>query len=398
MELAEWTTQVGPSATLALVARVRAKRADGVHIHDFGAGEPDFPTPPAVLEAAFETARAGATRYTPAAGTPELRRAFAEKIHQIHDLRYDPTSEVAVTAGAKQALFVSLSVVLRPGRCVIVPAPAWVSYAPMVRMAGGRPVAFQCRSEDDYLPDPEALLRLRDETDAVAVVLNSPNNPTGAVYPEEVVRRLAGAAVERDFWIVSDEVYDRLILDKGLRHAPPARFARERTLAAYSCSKTYAMTGWRVGCLCGPREVVRHAANHLAQSTSNVAAPSQQAALFALRNADADADAMRRSYVARRDLICRLLSEAGFRFVRPAATFFLMLDVRPYLGRSTPAGAELATDEDFCSARLEEARTAAVFGSAFGAPGFVRLSFAVSEERIKAGVAALSGFVEGLRG
>ena len=391
MRYSEWTDRVEESATLTVVAKVRAKMEQGVEVVNFGAGEPDFLTPKVIRDAAHRAIEEGRTRYTPAAGIPQLRQAFADKLNRLYGLDIG-WENVVVTAGAKQALYAAVRAVCDPGCEVVIPTPCWVTYPEMVKLAGGVPVLVETKPENGYVIEPEAVEAAITEK-TTAIILNSPNNPTGAVYPEETLRQVVEIARKHGLALISDEVYDRLILDEGVEHTPLFRLERECAWGAYSCSKTYAMTGWRLGFGVANPRWIRYASRLLAQSTSNACSVSQFAALEALKAGDDDANSMKQEFIKRRDLICRLLEEEGFYYVRPRGTFFLMLKVEEWLGRRSGGGRELEDDFAFADALLEEAAVAVVPGTPFYAPGWVRVSFACSEEDIKRGVEALTRFV-----
>jgi len=395
MRYARWTSVVEPSATLAVVARVRQKVEAGVKVFNFGAGEPDFLTPKVIRDAAHRAIEEGKTRYTPAAGIPQLRQAFAEKMNSLYGVDVDGEN-VVVTAGAKQALYAALRAVCEPNMEVIVPTPCWVTYPEMVKLAGGVPVLVETKAENGYVLDVDAIESAVTER-TCAVIVNSPNNPTGAVYGREVLEGVVELARRHNLALISDEVYDRLILEEGLEHTTPFALGRECVFSAFSCSKTYAMTGWRLGFGVGNKEWVRYCGRLLAQSTSNACSVSQYAALAALREGDEDAARMRKEFVRRRNLMCRLLNEAGMRYVRPQGTFFLLLDVTDWIGGRSAGGAQITDDEAFAKALLEEASVAVVPGRPFYAAGRVRLSFACSQEDIEAGIASLVRFVESIR-
>jgi len=395
MRYAGWTSVVEPSATLTVVARVRQKVEAGVKVFNFGAGEPDFLTPKVIRDAAHRAIEEGKTRYTPAAGIPQLRQAFAERVNSLYGVGVDGEN-VVVTAGAKQALYAALRAVCEPNMEVIVPTPCWVTYPEMVKLAGGVPVLVETKAENGYVLDVDAIESAVTER-TCAVIVNSPNNPTGAVYGREVLEDVVELARRHNLAVISDEVYDRLILEEGLEHTTLFALDRERVFSAFSCSKTYAMTGWRLGFGVGNKEWVRYCERLLAQSTSNACSVSQYAALAALREGDEDAARMRKEFIRRRNLMCKLLDEAGMRYVRPQGTFFLLLDVRDWIGGRSAGGMEITDDETFAEALLEEASVAVVPGSSFHAAGRVRLSFACSQEDIEAGIASLVRFVESIR-
>ncbi|MCX7703594.1 MAG: pyridoxal phosphate-dependent aminotransferase [Planctomycetota bacterium] len=401
-KFAEWTEIVGASETLKTAAKVASLKSEGKHIINFGAGEPDFNTPPKIIEAAYKAIVEGKVRYTSERGIEPLRKVAAQKMKSLYGISYDPFKETVITAGAKQAIFAALCSLLTPKDEVIILAPYWVSYPAMVQIAGGIPVIVHTRLEDSFLP---YLPRLKQAITprTKALILNTPNNPTGMVYPEKLVREISSLAVERDFYLISDEVYDRLILDEKEKHFSPAMVGeevRKRSLIAFSCSKTYAMTGWRVGYAFGPEPLITNIAKYIGQSTSCVNAAAQYAALYALSSPDSEqaAEEMRKKFIQRKNKTVSLLKEIPkTRFIEPTATFFVLLSVKSYLGLSSPKGTPIKDDSSFCEALLDEECVATVSGTAFGAEGCIRISFATSDEEISEGCARIKRFVLSLK-
>ncbi|MGQ9735931.1 MAG: aspartate/prephenate aminotransferase [Thermaceae bacterium] len=360
-----------PSATVAVNARALGLRRKGVDLVALTAGEPDFDTPEHVKEAARRALAQGKTKYAPPAGIPELREALAEKFRRENGLFVSP-EETIVTVGGKQALFNLFQAILDPGDEVIVLAPYWVSYPEMVRFAGGVPVEVATRPMDGFVPDPEEVRRaITPKTKAL--VVNSPNNPTGAVYPREILEALARLAMEYDFHLVSDEIYEHLIYE-GM-HFSPATVAPEHTITVNGAAKAFAMTGWRIGYACGPKAVIKAMADVSSQSTTSPDTIAQWAALEALTNLEAShafIQTAREAYRRRRDLLLTGLERLGLKAVRPRGAFYILMNTEL-----------LAEDEVQAAERLLEAGVAVVPGTDFAAYRHVRLSYATSEENLK---------------
>ncbi len=360
-----------PSATVAVNARALELRRQGVDLVALTAGEPDFDTPEHVKEAARRALAQGKTKYAPPAGIPELREALAEKFRKENGLSVTPDQTI-VTVGGKQALYNLFQAILDPGDEVILLAPYWVSYPEMVRLAGGVPVEVETLPQEGFVPDPERVRRaITGRTKAL--VVNSPNNPTGAVYPEEVLRALAELALEHDLYLVSDEIYEHLIYEGA--HFSPAQVAPEHTVTVNGAAKAFAMTGWRIGYACGPKEVIKAMADISSQSTTSPDTIAQWATLEALTDQEASRafiEMAREAYRRRRDLLLEGLAALGLKAVRPSGAFYVLLDTSPF-----------AEDEVRAAERLLEAGVAVVPGTDFAAFGHVRLSYATSEENLK---------------
>jgi len=401
-EFAHWTEAVGASETLKTAAKVASLKSEGKQVINFGAGEPDFNTPSAIIEAAHKAMLEGKVRYTSERGIEPLRKAAAQKTEALYGISYDPIRETIITSGAKQAIFAALCALLNPDDEVLVLAPYWVSYPAMVKIAQGTPVIISTRLEDSFLPYIPRLKQAMNERTKV-LILNTPNNPSGCVYPEKLVREIVNLCIERNIFIISDEVYDRLVLTDRVRHFSPAMVgedARSHCLQVFSCSKTYAMTGYRVGYGHGPEVLITNMAKYIGQSTSCVNGAAQYAALYALSSADADraAEEMRRQFIRRKEKTVLLLrSIPKIRFVEPSATFFVLVSIKSYLGKETPKGVLIKDDAAFCEALLDEEYVATISGTAFGAPGCIRISFATSDEEIENGCEKIKKFLASLK-
>ncbi|WP_233153562.1 pyridoxal phosphate-dependent aminotransferase [Kineosporia sp. R_H_3] len=378
---------IAESATLAVDAKAKALKAAGRPVIGFGAGEPDFPTPGYVVEAAVAACAQPANhRYTPAAGLPELRAAVAAKTARDSGLSVTP-EQVLITNGGKQAVYQAFATLVDPGDEVILPAPYWTTYPEAIRLAGGVPVEVFAGEDQDYLVTVEQLEAARTPR-TKALLFCSPSNPTGSVYPVEAVRAIGRWAVEHGVWVITDEIYEHLVYD-GVR---AASIAVEVPELADTCvvlngvAKTYAMTGWRVGWLIGPKDVVKAATNLQSHLSSNVANVSQRAALAAVSGDLAAVDEMKVAFDRRRRTMVRMLNEIdGVVCPTPQGAFYVYPSVKGVLGR-TIRGRTPQTSAELATLILEEAEVAVVPGEAFGPSGYVRLSYALGDEDLAEGV------------
>jgi aspartate aminotransferase len=387
LRLAARLAPVKPSITLAVTARAGELRAAGIDVVSFGAGEPDFDTPAHIKDAARAGLDRGVAKYTHFAGLVELRRAIAAELARVH--RVDLTADqVLVSTGAKHSLYNVFQALLDPGDEVIIPAPYWVSYPDMVLLAGGKPVILPTRAEDRWAPDPALFAKaLTDRTRAV--VINTPSNPTGGVYSAETLRAIGEACAERGILLVSDDIYRSLVYGSAsytsIASLSPA--IGRHTVLVDGVSKTYAMTGWRIGYAAGPAPLIRAMGVIQSQSTSNPTHVAQVAALAALTGPQECVEEMRLVFDQRRlEMVARLRAIPGVSIDSPDGAFYCFPDVSSYVGRRTPSGQVIADDVQLCNYLVEEARVAVVPGSGFGAPGFVRLSYACSMEDIRRGL------------
>jgi len=379
---------VAPSATLAVDARAKALRNAGHDVIGFGAGEPDFPTPAHIVEAAVEACRDPANHhYTPTAGLPELRAQIALKT--ARDSGYEVSaSQVLVTNGAKQAVFQAFATLCDPGDEVLVPAPYWTTYPEAVALAGGVPVAVE--TDDRFHIDIERLEAACTPATKILLFV-SPSNPTGAVADRDEVEAVGRWAADRGLWVVTDEIYEHLVYGGRKFTSLPVTVPEiaDRCVVLNGVAKTYAMTGWRVGWLIGPADVVEAATNLQSQTTSNVANVSQRAALAAVSGDLSAVIAMREVFDRRRVPIHRMLNECeGVTCAEPEGAFYAFPSVSGLLGRQI-AGRTIDTSEDLAEVAIDEAMVAIVPGEAFGAPGFLRLSYALSDHELVEGVTRL---------
>ena len=399
MSLADRLKTLAPSSTLAVQAKAKELRARGIDVISLGAGEPDFDTPERIKDAAVAAMRRGQTKYTEVGGIPELRAAVCAKLQRDNGLAYEP-AEVLVSCGAKHTLFNIVTALVNPGDEVLVPSPFWVSYPEQVRLLGGVAVSVETREATGFDLDPERL-RAAVTPRTKLVVLNSPNNPTGAVFSPEALTAVARLAVERKLWIVSDECYESLTFEG--RHVSIAALGPEvkaRTLVVNTCSKAYAMTGWRIGYAAGPRELIRAMTDVQSQVTSNPSSVAQWAAVEALSGPQDDVAKMAGEFDRRRRLIVGGLNALpGVSCVMPKGAFYAFANVSGLFGRTwTRAGraSALVGSLDVAAFLLEEARVAVVPGLDFGSDAHVRLSYATSEALIREGLARMSAAIKTL--
>jgi aspartate aminotransferase len=382
-----------PSATLAMAAKAKQLKSEGYRVHDFSVGEPDFRTPEHICQAAVEALRAGHTHYTQAAGIPELRAAIARQYEATHGLKYTP-AQVVVSNGAKHSLHNVFTALCNPGDEVVIPAPYWVSYAELVKLTGARPVIVETEESADFKLTP-AQLRAAITPRTTILLLCSPSNPTGSMYSPEELGKLADVVLEHKLLVVSDEIYERLIYG-GHRFASFATVRPglvERTILVNGVSKSYAMTGWRIGWTLSPVNVATAMADLQSQETSNPASISQYAALAALDGPQECVDQMRGEFAARRKYIGeRIAKIPGLSCPEMAGAFYAFVNIKKYLGKKYGA-AQIDNSSQWCLALLEQQKVATVMGSAFGAEGYVRFSFATSLDELAAGFDRVEAFL-----
>ncbi len=394
LKLAERLAHIKPSPTLAVTQKAKELQDQGIDVLSFSAGEPDFATPPHIVEACKRALDRGETRYTAVPGITSLRRTVAAQCAQ---LRHAPCAleNVTITSGAKQALYNFFHAALDSGDEVLVPAPYWVSYPDQVLLAGGRPVILPTTAATGFCLAP-GQIRAAAGPRTRALVLNSPSNPTGAVYPREVLAAITREALDCGLWIVADEIYRDLVYD-GAVHVSPLELApeaqRDQVFVVDGVSKSFAMTGWRIGWGIGPKELIQAMNKIQGQCTSNATTMAQHAALAALDGDQGFLDGWRTEYARRRDRMVTLLQAIpGVHCGCPQGAFYVMAEVSELIARLGPD----RTDIDFSSWLIEEARVAVVPGSAFGAPGHIRFSYATSLAAIEEGVARMARAIDRL--
>lgn len=388
--------QLKPSETLAAAAKARELRSKGIDVLEFTVGEPDFITPQHIREAAKVAMDAGHTRYTAATGIQELKQAICDAFLRDHGVSWKP-SQVTVSNGAKHCLHNVLVACCEPGDEVIIPTPYWVSYSALVELTGAKPVLVETTEKDGFFLTAEQLRQAITPRTRM-LMLNSPSNPTGGVYPVAMLQALAEVVVEKDIIVLSDEIYDKLIYP-GHEFRTFASFGeevRKRTVIVNGVSKAYAMTGWRIGWTLAPENVTAAINKLQSQQTSNPCSVSQYAALAALNGPQECVAEMCREFAKRRDyVVARLKAIPGLSFAEPGGAFYAFFNVSSYFGKPVGGGSAVSNATDFCTALLERAHVALVSGDAFGAPGYVRLSFAASMDSLVRGLDAIEGFLAG---
>jgi aspartate aminotransferase len=392
LHLAKRMASLEPSATLAMAAKAASMAASGIDVIDLSVGEPDFPTPAHICQAAEAAIRSGKTKYTPAAGIPDLRKAVAADYSRRSGLTVTP-AQVVVSNGAKHSLHNAFMALLDDGDEVIVPAPYWVSYAELIKLCGGRPMLIETSIDDDFKLRPEALRAALGPRTRM-LLLCSPSNPTGVVYTPDELRALADIAIEADLAVIADEIYDQLVYDG--RQSPSFPTLRpglaERTVVVAGVSKTYSMTGWRIGWTICPEPLSKAIGNLQSQQTSNPCSVSQHAAVAALTGPQDCVGEMLAAFQNRRDLVVGCLSKMpGLRLPEIGGAFYAFFDIKDALRLGQSRG--IGTSSQWCEALLEKEHVALVAGSAFGAEGHVRMSFAASEQKLKDGLARIERFL-----
>ena len=392
--LSQIASGVRASTTLAIDAMFKQMKADGIDVIGFGAGEPDFDTPDAIKEAGIRAIQEDFTRYTPTAGIPELRQAACTRLREDCGVEYVP-AQIVAASGAKHAVYAALRALIDPGDEVIIPAPFWVSYFEMVKMVGGVPVIVTAEESAGFklVPDQlEAAITPRTK----AVLLNNPSNPTGMIYSGEELRGLTDVCVRHDLYIIADEIYYRLVYD-GRTFTSVASLGedvKERTILINSVSKSYAMTGWRVGYAAAPEHIAKVMSNYLSHSTGAPCSIAQKAAAAALSGPQDTVETMRKAFEARRDhLVERLNRVPGVSCIKPEGAFYVMMNIGQLIGKEIH-GTVIHDGDDFADAFLKHGLVAVVPGSGFGAPDFVRWSYATSMANIDAGMDRLEAFLK----
>ena len=398
--LADRTMRIKPSATMAVTDKARALKAAGRDVIGLGAGEPDFDTPENIKEAAIKAIRDGrAAKYTAVEGIAELKAAVARKFKRENALDYKP-SQIIIGTGGKQVLFNAFLATLNPGDEVIIPAPYWVSYPDMVLAAGGEPVAVETRMEEGFKMKPEALERaITPKTKWL--LFNSPSNPTGAAYTRAELKALTDVLVRHPHvWVMSDDMYEHLVYDDFEFFSPAQLEPRlyERTLTINGVSKTYCMTGWRIGYGGGPEPLIKAMAMLQSQSTSNPTAVSQWAAVEALNGPQDFIEKHNKIFKERRDLCVSMLNQAnGIRCPKPEGAFYVYPSCAGTMGKTAPTGKRLATDEDFVTELLEAEGVAVVQGTPFGVGPAFRISYATATTALEQACARIQRFCGNLK-
>ena len=394
-ELSCLASQVQASSTMAIDALAKQMKADGVDVIGFGAGEPDFNTPEHIKAAAIQAITGNVTRYTPASGTVELKKAVCARMKADCGVDYKPT-QVVVSSGAKHCVYIALRALVNPGDEVILPAPFWVSYLELIKMVGAQPVVVTAQESAGFKMSAQ---QLRDAITpkTKALILNNPSNPTGMVYSREELEAIAQVCLEHDVYIIADEIYYSLLYD-GVKFTSVASLGeevRKHTILINGVSKAYAMTGWRIGYALADEAVAKVMGNYLSHSTGSPCAISQAASVAALNGPQDEVETMRQAFEARRDYIVERMNRIpGVSCIKPEGAFYVMMNIEQLLGK-TICGETIHTCDDFSSAFLKHGLVATVPCSGFGAPNFVRWSYATSMENIQKGLDRLEQFLAG---
>ena len=394
MNLSRKGLSISPSATLAIDSKAKKLKAEGIDVVGFGAGEPDFDTPVHIKQAAIAAIEAGFTKYTPASGTMTLKEAICAKFKKDNDLDYAPAN-IVISNGAKHSLVNVFQAICNPGDEVIIPAPFWVSYPEMVKLADGVPVIVYTTEEQGFKFTVDQI-RQAVTAKTKAIVLNSPSNPTGMVYTREELAELADLAVEKGFYVVSDEIYEKLIYD-GKTHVSIASInekIKAQTIIVNGVSKTYAMTGWRIGYTASAPEIAKIMSNVQSHATSNPNSIAQKAAEAAISGPQDMVATMVEAFVSRRDyMVKRINSMPGVSCVKPNGAFYVMMNISKLMGKEL-GGRKIQSSDDFADVLLEKANVALVPGSGFGIDTHVRLSYATSQENITKGLDRIEQFLK----
>jgi len=380
-----------PSPTLAISAKAKAMKAEGIDVISFGAGEPDFNTPEPICRAAKEAIDQGFTKYTQTSGMPELRAAIAGKLTRENQIAVSP-DQIVVSSGAKQSLYNAAMMLLDIGDEAIVIAPYWMTYIDQIELAGAKPMTARALAENDFIPDVNEIeQKITNRTRAIFI--NTPCNPTGAVYPRATLESISSLAERHDLWIICDEIYERLVY--GAAHVSIASLSpavSERTITIGGCSKTFAMTGWRIGYAAAPLPIARTMSAFQDAVTSNANSIAQHGALEAFKMGGEEVERMREEFETRRNLMrTELLRIEGLQVSNPKGAFYFLIAVRAFLG------GKYKSDDQLAQALLEHGHVATVPGSVFDAAGYIRLSYTASQKNIKTGVERIGDFLQTLQ-
>ena len=385
--------RIKPSPTIAVTSKAREMRAAGKDVIGLGAGEPDFDTPDNIKEAAIEAIRKGDTKYTAVDGTPALKKAIKDKFNRENNLKYN-TDEISVGTGGKQVLYNAFMATINKGDEVLIPAPYWVSYPDIILLAGGKPKILKCEEKDNFKLTPKKLKKAISKK-TKWIILNSPSNPTGSAYTKDEIISLSKILLKYNkTYILSDDIYEHIIYD-NFKFFTIAQIdkLKKRTLTMNGVSKSYSMTGWRIGYAAGPKEIIKAMAKIQSQSTSNPTSISQAAAVEALNGTQEFIKERSDSFKERRDFVVDSLNNIkGINCLKPEGAFYVFPSCKKLLGKKT----KLKTDKDFVEKLLEKSEVAVVQGSAFGLDGYFRISYATSMENLKKAMGRIKSFCENL--
>lgn len=394
-ELSRIALAIEPSATMAIDSMFKQMKADGLDVIGFGAGEPDFPTPDYIKEVGIQAIQNNDTKYTPSVGTVALRKAICQRLKEDCGVEYAP-AEVAVSNGAKPCVYVALRALVNPGDEVILPAPYWVSYIELIRMVGGVPVVVEATEAEHFKITPEKLsAAITPKTKCM--ILNNPSNPTGMMYSRKELEEIAKVCVEKDIYVISDEIYYRLAYDNEefVSFAALGEDVKARTLLVNGVSKSYAMTGWRIGYVAAPAAISKVIGNYLGHCTGSPSSISQAAAAEALSASQETVEKMREAFEERRNYMVERMNQIeGVSCIKPEGAFYVMMNISKIFGKEL-FGHVIKDADDFGNMFLKYGKVAVVPGTSFGAPEFIRWSYATSMENIKAGLDRLECFLSG---
>ena len=394
-ELSRIALAIEPSATMAIDTLFKQMKADGLDVIGFGAGEPDFPTPDYIKEVGIQAIQNNDTKYTPSVGTVALRKAICQRLKEDCGVEYAP-AEVAVSNGAKPCVYVALRALVNPGDEVILPAPYWVSYIELIRMVGGVPVVVEATEAEHFKITPEKLsAAITPKTKCM--ILNNPSNPTGMMYSRKELEEIAKVCVEKDIYVISDEIYYRLAYDNEefVSFAALGEDVKARTLLVNGVSKSYAMTGWRIGYVAAPAAISKVIGNYLGHCTGSPSSISQAAAAEALSASQETVEKMREAFEERRNYMVERMNQIeGVSCIKPEGAFYVMMNISKIFGKEL-FGHVIKDADDFGNMFLKYGKVAVVPGTSFGAPEFIRWSYATSMENIKAGLDRLECFLSG---
>ncbi|MBO6482718.1 MAG: pyridoxal phosphate-dependent aminotransferase [Pelagibacteraceae bacterium] len=389
--------RIKPSPTLAVTQKAREMKDAGKDVIGLGAGEPDFDTPDNIKEAAIDAIRRGETKYTAVDGTPKLKKAIQGKFSRENNLSYE-LSQISVGTGGKQIIYNAFMATLNPGDEVIIPAPYWVSYPDMVLLAGGKPKIVQCSEKNEFKIKPKELKKAISKK-TKWLIINSPSNPTGSCYTEEELEELSEILIKnKKIYILSDDIYEHITYD-DFKFFTIAQIdaLKDRTLTMNGVSKSYSMTGWRIGYGAGPKEIIKAMAKIQSQSTTNPSSISQAAAVEALNGTQEFIKTRTESFKERRDFVVKSLNKIkGLTCFKPNGAFYVFPNCKSCLNKKDIKKNKIKTDKDFVESLLENAGVAVVQGSAFGLPGFFRISYATSMENLQKALAKIKEFCENL--
>ena len=397
MNLSKKAGNISPSITLSITAKANELKAQGVDVVSFGAGEPDFNTPQNIINAAIKAMQDGKTKYTPAGGILELKKTICKKFKEDNGLDYT-TDQITISTGAKQCLANVFMAILNPGDEILIPIPYWVSYPELVKLADGVPVFVETLKENNYKYTIEDLEKaVSDKTKAV--LINSPNNPTGTIYNREELIEIAEFAKKHELLIISDEIYEKLIYDgeKHISIASLSEDAFERTVVINGVSKTYAMTGWRLGYMAASKEITKLMTSIQSHMTSNVNTIAQYAAIEALNGPIEDLNTMVKEFERRRNfMVDRLGKIDGVSIIKPSGAFYIMVNISSYFN-TTFKGEEIKNSLDFSRVLLDEEKVAVIPGAGFGLDEYIRLSYATSMDIIETGIDRIAMFINKIK-